>query len=461
MNASLFKLLAQQAVQYRRSQGAMWLTYFIWATVPIVLFLTLIMTFTIDAPRGVHAMWVVCLFLLVYSLWPPLIKVIPLLLTPANAQLVPGVRRGAMWMVSMVFVAVVVLGAAIIGLPNGNVIQCASLIAMGLAGLTLLGVGRMEGTVPYFGAIVITLDPAAVAGSLPYLSSAALLTSIYAFARMFPRGERHWRSMEKIEKFHRITSGQLPAASNGLSGVRRIVYGRLLARDSGRPDSTGALCWHVLGPNAHWSSLALALVLMLVLCGVAMGLVWSMRWSSTFVHGVIVGNLVAVIVFGQLIYVQQIAMRLHATRAEQELLRLTARLPQNAALNRLFVRQVLLRSAAMLAAALLLSVLASLMVEMSLASVLRGLALASLTALLSASTLRLITKTNKPTDIWPAVLMLLLMLAVGLAFILVNAVTPLPWAALAFVSFLLAGALLVRDVGMIMRGSVVLPLAHS
>ncbi len=476
MNISLFKLLIQQAVHYRRSQGAMWLNYFIWVAVPIVVLLVFFLTRTVENPGSLQIMWVVGLGLLVLTMWPPLIKVIPLLLTPANARLVPGLRghvpaqfnpgimsdlRAAMCLVGVAFVAVVVLAAVLIGMPNGTIAKCACLIAMGLAGLTLITVGRLEGLVPYFGVIFMARRDAGEGMPLLILSGVAVLTSIYAFAWLFPRGERHWRSMGRIEKLHRVTSGQLPSASTGPSGLRRIVYGRVLARNCGQADAKGAMLWHVLGPNAHWTSPALALMLVLLICVLALALVSMMGWSSDFVQGCVVGILMALTVFGQLLYVQEIAMRMHATRTEQQLLRMTARMPQNEALNRLFVRQVLVQSAAMFAIALLLSIFASLMLEVSVNSVVRGLSLASLTVLLSTGSLRWITKKGNPTNIWPAAVMLLQMVAVGLVFAWCNAAQLLPWPALALPSLLMAGALLVRDVRKLMRGPVVLPLASA
>lgn len=468
MNMAIVKLVFGQALNCSRSKGGIWVSYLAFGLTTLLLVLDALAFFFADDAKKVMVFGLVIVATQVVLVWGPVTKVVPLLVTPSNGQLVPGLRRGVMWVMVVSWAIVVLFFAIAGGYATGHVLRAGGMAAVMLGGLALLSIGRWEGFFPYILGIFIALERLKFAGvdergATAILTVIAVLTSVYAFFRMFPSGDRHWRSMDALEKARLVERGQAAQTVYKFS-IWRWAYAKVLAQDCQQPQAgSGKLLWHALGPSAHWSSPVIACLLLQVSVVLNLWLLPKFGLSPSFWQGFAIGISATAVLFGQFWHLQQIAIRMHATRAEQELVRLSPRIPQNEALKQLLVKDALWQSAGMFGLVLLTTLFVSVVADDPPATTLTRLLQVSLTVLASVGVLRAVTRTGNPGSIWPPILVLLQMLVVGIAFATaypaLSASMAQPWLVLAVASFVLAGVLLWRDVRRVLQGPPVWPLA--
>jgi hypothetical protein len=471
MNKTMFKLVFGQALNYSRCKHGVWGTYVAFGLIALLMTLIALAMIITGFSRNLMIIELALVATLVAVVWGATTKIVPLLVTPGNAKLVPGLRRGVMSVIVTNWAVVVLFFALAIGYLFGNFARYGAMAAIMLGGLALMSIGRLEGLVPYILGMFVAMERLGFAGitkvtSTTVLVLIGLLASTYAFFHLFPSGDRHWRSTEKFDNAMKKLSGQAPYIDARRIGPWRWVHGKVLAHDcrSGKA-SSGQLLWHALGPSAHWSSPLIICLLVQSCMVLGLWLLPMVGLSVDFWKGFMIGIGATAVVFGQFAQMQSVAVRMHATRAEQELVRLTPRIPQNKALNAVFVKHVLWQSVGLFCLVLLMTLFISMVVGETPARTLTRLFQVSLSVLASASMLRLITRTSSPVNVWPAVVILLQMLGVGivfaLAYPLIVASFEHPWAVLALVSLVLAGVLLRHDINRVLRGPTILPLAKA
>ena len=265
--------------------------------------------------------------------------------TPANARLVPRMRRRAMQLTVLVWMAVTAASTLLaLGSPLGAPIVFLSvgfwLIATGLARSGHRAGVQIQFLVPTTIMLGVSFGHAwqAQLAGTPVLASAALLTlpmialGAYTLKTMFPHGgDRHFR----LRDAQKVLAG--PVTMEGQSRTARSSrsaawgYRAVLRRDCARRDA-GALLMHLLGPGVHglqrWLvPLCGAAVVVLVLLAVRDFATPAMH--QTIVRGswVFVSSALLVQVFDH----QQRLARLALTRGEQCLLKLAPAMPGAAA----------------------------------------------------------------------------------------------------------------------------------
>lgn len=273
--------------------------------------------------------------------------------TPANAVLVPRMRRRARqlttlaWLLAAGFSTLLAAGSPI---PPYVVFLGTGLwlVALGLA-----RGGRKAGQwIQFFLPLAVVfhgLIPRPWLGALdsvPVLGVAFFLLlalGAYTLETMFPNGgDRHFRlkaaqklvteQMSAEEQFRRVRMPRL-----GWS-----VYRAVLRRDCARRDAM-ALLMHVLGPAAHWSGRGLSLLLPVAGAALLMPLLRELASRDTL--AVIAGGswlFASSVLLVQLFDGERRMQRLSFTRGEQSLLRLAPPIPgAAAAFNRRFARRLL------------------------------------------------------------------------------------------------------------------------
>ncbi len=465
MTSTMLGILFRHSVLQRRSQMAFWSTTFVWGGLALLMVGDLLFAMITGSWHRFSFIATVAVASFSFVECTALSKVALMLNNPSNAWLVPRARQRAIWTLAGVLALAVVVNAGLFGLTFGNYAKWTALVAMALGGGVILAVGRYEGLIPYLGACFIGMEsarfPALDAGvPLVALLAFGLMSMVYAKMQVFPRGQRHWRSTARIEKYQRTNWKWGVMSGFSFFGVDTL-YGKLLARDCRQAGQAGSLMWYVLGPRGHWISYAigmgeivLALVL-LHLCAPLVGL------TSKFTLGLMAGVSIPSLIFMQVAHVSQVSTQMHATRTEQGLVRLTPRMPQHKALNRLFVRQAVWQSFVLLLVPIALAIFQVVLNEGDNAAMINTISWISTTVLLASSLLRWITRSSSPSSVWPALVALLQTVALIAVFFLVNAVVALPVPLLALSCLLLAGILLLRDMQRVLHGPAVMPLARG
>lgn len=471
MKLTMFKLVFVQAINFRRSKGGIWGAYLALGLLALMHVFAVAIYFGTGKAKAAAIFGLVIFAMQVGLVWGQISKMVPLLVTPNHARLVPGLRRGVMGTMVVSWAVLVLFFGLAGGYLIDNCARAGGLAAVMLAGLALLSVGRWEGFFPYMLGIFIVLERVKVHGIAESTSTFVLvclgvLTSVYAFFWMFPSGDRHWRSMDKLEKQQLKLSGQVRQPGTRKFSIWGWAYGKVLAQDCRRPEADrGKLLWHALGPSAHWSAPVLACLALQACVALGLWLLPKVGLSVNYWQGFALGISAAAVLFGQFWHLQQISVRMHATQGEQQLVMLTPRIPQKGALKKLVVKDALWQSAGMFSLALLTTLFVSVVAEDSPATTQTRLLQVSLTVLASVGVLRALTRKDNPGSVWPSIVVLLQMLAVGVAFALaypaLSASMDQPWVVLAAGSFAVGGILLWRDVQEVIHGPAVWPLTIS
>ncbi len=468
MKGSMLRLLLQQSVAYRFSQPATWTVYFIWLFMAFIFFGSVLFAILTGKWLAAAKPAAIAFGTMGIYEWVFLSRVTAMLNGPINAGLLPAARKRAMITLATILLLLSLANGLLCGFAFGNYALAGSLSLMVLAGVALLGVARWEGMLLYIAPMMVSAmersRPGLVDSGMPLVALAvtSVLCGIYMMAQLFPRGERHWRTMARIESaWLKPKSGAAKFAGMKVASSRETLYGRFLANDCRRQDVPGRLMWHVLGPAGHWSSFVRGLLLMVVVFTLIHWILPLLGLSTNFSRGFIGGISIPILLMAQCAHASKIATRLHATRIEQGLMTLTPRMPQNKELNRLFIQQVLLQSTVLFLVPIMLAIVQVVVDGGDSNAMLSALCWTSLTVLLAASLLRWITRTTNPSSILPAIFAVSQILGVAFLYWINNQLFALSLPYMAMACFLLAGFLLWRDIIQLMRGPAIMPLAQS
>lgn len=288
--------------------------------------------------NGMRAVFVVMGFAALMYYAPAAVR----LNTPANAMLVPRMRRRLRQLTVLVWVAAAA-GSALLtvgtSLPAHITFLCVGLwvVALGMA-ISGHALGTwIQGLLPllFIFGTSMPREWLALLGSAPVFAVAGLLAlalGAYTLDTMFPQGgERHFR----LQAARRLAADQVTVA--GLAKQARTgrlglwVYRVALARDCARRNG-GALLMHVLGPAVHWTERVLPLVLFSGLAAGALVVLLDLVSADTLA-AIAGGSWVVALsaLFVQLFNYERRSMRLAFTRGEQSLARLAPGMPGCAA----------------------------------------------------------------------------------------------------------------------------------
>lgn len=273
--------------------------------------------------------------------------------TPANATLVPRMRRRARQLTVLVWLAATGLATL---LALGSALG-AHLVFLGvgfwLIALGLARAGHRAGMLVQFLVPMGIMFHAAIPrewlaqlATWPALAVASLLMlalGAWTLDMMFPQGgDRHFRLQAAQKLVSDQTSVEGMARRPAHSRLNLGVYRAALGRDCARRDA-GALLMHVLGPAVHWSLRLLPLVSLLAI--VALALLVVRRVASAGTMEAIAGGswfFASSALFVQLFDYERRLLRLDFTRGEQGLVRLAPAMPAAApAFNRRLARRLL------------------------------------------------------------------------------------------------------------------------
>ncbi|QNA88004.1 hypothetical protein G4G28_05040 [Massilia sp. Dwa41.01b] len=262
--------------------------------------------------------------------------------TPANAILVPRMRRRLRELTVLVWVSAIVLSTLMtIGTP-----MRVSYVFLGtgfwLAAMALGRSGNFWGkcllfVLPLFPILHSSIPPdwRALLVTAPVLAVATMLMlalAAYTLETMFPNGgDRHYRlqAEQKLMTDQMSMDGQFRQARTPRLGL--WAYQAVLRRDiAGRRD--GALLMHVLGPATHWTQRNLSLLALVPGAAIAMFLL-RYQSSAATLEMIAEGSWVAAssALLVQLFDYEGRSMRLVHTRGEQSLVRLAPGIPGSAA----------------------------------------------------------------------------------------------------------------------------------
>lgn len=274
--------------------------------------------------------------------------------TPANAMLVPRVRRRAMQLTALLWLAAAA-GGALLALRS----PVAPMLVFLAVGLVLVVAGLARGGHPA-GMLVYFLVPIGIMlnralprawlpllGSTPALAAAGLLLlalGAFALQTMFPHGgDRHFRLRvaQKLAADRTTVEGQLKHAS--VPRLGRWIYDAALLRACSRRDAR-LLLMHVLGPSVHLTGRLLSMIFFVAIAAGVMAVLRVVADAATL-EG-IAGSFwlaLSTVLLLPLFDGERRLMRLSLTRGEQRLVRLAPSMPGRAgAFNRLLAARLLL-----------------------------------------------------------------------------------------------------------------------
>lgn len=258
--------------------------------------------------------------------------------TPANARLVPRLRRRAIQLVGACWITFTLLLTLALGSAFGHLALWAASAAAWLLGGAMVRVGLSSGGLLMFVPTLMLLLPrAAILAVQGFAGTAAgtavcglliVLVAWYGKRALFPNGDRHFEQRAAVEK------GVRQLQDTYTANPRSSLYATVLGRASRARTSAGELVLHALGPGAHWSVSAklLAIVAAVLVAGRVLIELFSADsvMLVPFAGGFIIFPLL--LTFAQ--SPQRIANRASATRGEQALLRMAPVVPRMDRYNR-------------------------------------------------------------------------------------------------------------------------------
>lgn len=299
--------------------------------------------------NGLRAVFVVMMFAALMYFAPAAIR----LNTPANAMLVPRMRRRLLQLTVLVWFTTVALSTLLAlgtSLPAHltflGVGFCCIMLGLAISGHTL---GTwIQGLLPLVFVFGSSIPSAWVEplGRAPVFALASLLLlalGACTLATMFPHGgDRHFgrQAARKLATDQMTVEGLARRPRTVRLGV--WAYGAVLGRDCARRDG-GALLMHVLGPGVHWTHRILPLVFF---AAAAAGVLLALRTLASvdplaaLTNGSWVFASTALLV--QVFDYQQRSIRLAFTCGEQSLVKLAPGMPASAGVfNRQLARRLL------------------------------------------------------------------------------------------------------------------------
>ena len=262
--------------------------------------------------------------------------------TPANAVLVPRMRRSVLRLMVLAWLSATVLSAL---LALGSAVRPQLVfLAVGFW-LVVLGLARSSSPVravaqvmlPFLALILIYLPQAwraVLASPAGFVAATVLLLGLGAWTleRMFPQGgDHHFQQQAKAKLAVERIGAEGWSRQPLIPRIGRRLYQAALRRDCERRDS-GALLMHLFGPDGFWTQRCLALLVMVAGAALLMP-VLRLRASPGTIQAVANGSwfFASTLLFIPFADYQRRLARLSVSRGEQGLVKLAPGMPGAAA----------------------------------------------------------------------------------------------------------------------------------
>ncbi len=290
--------------------------------------------------------------------WFHTVRVIRLVLAPNDIHLVPGLRNLAIWTVVISWAAAIGLTTSWLGIIaiKGKLAAMYAILASSLGLAFLLAEFIVLSIRPIIGGIFIYAGAFPLIALVYYklidgktffliLAAISIAITVTAYRLLFPSGERRWKDVAALDHLRSRKRGGVFLAGSRMKGTMGAVPSMLLARDCKKAASRKAdMLWHTLGPGVHWFNfLVLGAGMFAAQLFMFMFMLWIMlqaKFSPGFFREFCAIAVTLNVTMLPMMILPRIATRLRATQAEQKLVRLTSLIPQNAALNQLFLGQL-------------------------------------------------------------------------------------------------------------------------
>lgn len=275
------------------------------------------------------------------------------LASPANAQLVPGMRQR---LVELSYLLCCIGIAGIASAPYADAGELGGwlfwivVLVVG-SGLSAAGHPAGTGVVAVASISVIFVDrlPSGLAGALSHPLAVVLALPVYAgviflaVRAMFPQGgERHWDMLARRGRWAAAAGNADPLAERIAALHTKGAYAATLRRDSAWRD-TRRLVLHALGPAHHLKEMVVSLGLIAALV-LALGVFTTWRIDSGIAADI--GWLFAcMLLVVPLLYCARLGQPAATLGAEQALVRLAPAMPASTAAFNLHLGRALLRHA--------------------------------------------------------------------------------------------------------------------
>lgn len=276
------------------------------------------------------------------------------LASPANAQLVPQMRR------RLVELSCLLCCIGIAGIASAPYLDASELggwlfwIVVLVVGSGLGAAGHPAGsavvTAACFSLIFVDRLPSALTGALSHPLAVVLALPVYAgivylaVRAMFPQGgERHWNMLARRKRWAAAAAGNSDPLAERIAAIHtKGGYATTLRRDSTRRDAR-RLVLHALGPAHHLKEVLLSLGLIAAVV-LALGVFTTWRIDSRIAADI--GWLFAcMLLVVPLLYCARLAQLPANLAAEQALVRLAPAMPASAAAFNVHLGRALLRQA--------------------------------------------------------------------------------------------------------------------
>lgn len=260
------------------------------------------------------------------------------LAAPADAKLVPGLRRRLVELACLVWFAAIAAIALVAYADNGTIGMWLLWVMLGTVGSALSSAGHQAGGAMIFAGCMGGVFPGrlsdSVAGHLSHPAAVALVllacaAAIVVAARaMFPEaGDRHWRMIDRRLRIFPAPGKPDPLLEELAGKQARGWYAVSLRRACARREAR-QLVLHALGPAHHIGELLLGLGLFAGVL-VVLGIFTTWRTGAGVVEGI--GWLLAcTLLFAPIAAAVRISPLVSAFPAEQALVRLAPAMPGTA-----------------------------------------------------------------------------------------------------------------------------------
>ncbi len=269
--------------------------------------------------------------------------------TPANAVLVPGLRKRLMQTILLPWLALPLMIAVTLSWTRLPFDLTFLLALLGMLLVSLATRFRWMGFLPLAWVVSHAMlekllpSPGELLAALGHASAVALgigvdiVLGAIALRMLFPAGgDRHWQwHGEMARTAQALKNGKLSSQAsqpNRIGKLYGLGYRSSLQRDCSNGAPAGRLILYVFGVECHWSGLLFTPCIFL-LCAIGLKL-WGGLGQGNGYTPLIVCLVLLYMMLPVMMFVSSLYYSMRRTTAEQALLRLAPVMPQGQALNR-------------------------------------------------------------------------------------------------------------------------------
>jgi hypothetical protein len=269
--------------------------------------------------------------------------------SPANASLVPHLKRHLQWALALPIIVLPVIPAAAVAYKSTEFVALTWLICvMSMLILTAMLRNKWMGFViaaiaqlPMFlRGINIPLDSLKSFNQAILLIPFGLLMIALILHWIFAKGEHLFKRREHIVKVQEVMQGNTKWDSSGVLKIFLPHYLRLLKQRLQRRENAGQLLPFVLGPQVHWSSIFLQTLGMAILMGLY-EFVLVFKDTNATDNALFVLLPLMCFLLMPIVYIAAIQISLYQSRGAQSLLSISPAVTSNSMQTQVLLRYVM------------------------------------------------------------------------------------------------------------------------